>query len=174
MLVGARQLGKIIQCSRCKRYLRVGLQFLLVDKSLAPNLTVQCQCAHFVVAKPESSGKRVRCPVCKRYLMLPEPVMKFDSPGCLRVPRKALKKQLKQPTQQRERPAKEMSRLELAAHAGRINLRPGEHICTNLRCGALLKAGTIVCPECGTNHVSGERYEPLGPQEDPKGVWKQV
>ncbi|MFO8009110.1 MAG: hypothetical protein R6V05_15400 [Candidatus Brocadiia bacterium] len=174
LTVEADALGRIMRCPRCDRYLRPGLQFLLVDERKAPNLTVQCECGHFVVAERGRAGKRVQCPVCKQKLVMPQAVVKHDSPGAVRVPRRALERQLRRVASRPERRSKEMTRLESAAHAGRITLRPGEHICVNLECGALMKAGAIVCPKCGTNRITGERYESPGPEADPEGRWKQV
>jgi hypothetical protein len=174
LLFDANLLGRIVPCPHCGRYLRPALHFLLVDTSLAPNLTVQCSCGHFVVEEPERAGKRARCPVCKKHMIMPQPVVKFDSPGCVKVPRKVLEKQLRRVQRRRERAPKEMTRLESAAHAGRISLRPGEHICVNMECGALLKAGANVCPRCGTNRLTGQRYEGVGPAGDPEGEWREV
>ncbi len=174
LVIDADALGRTIRCPNCERYLRPGLQFVLVDEGRAPNLTVQCKCGHFVVTEPGRKGKRVRCPVCKQKLVMPQAVVKYDSPGAVRVPRKALERQLRRVRRRTERPSKEITRLESAAHAGRITLRPGEHICVNLECGALMRAGAIVCPKCGTNRITGERYEGPGPEGDPEGKWKQV
>ncbi len=174
LLVEGNLLGRIFRCPHCDRYVRPSLHFVLADRALAPNLTVQCACGHFVVAEADRVGKKARCTVCKRTLILPQPVVKFDSPGFVRVPKKALERQLRKVQNPRERSSKEMTRLESASHAGRISLRPGEHICPNTECGALMRAGAEVCAECGTNRITGMRYEADGPEGDPVGKWKQV
>ncbi len=167
-------LGHVIPCPHCGRYLRPALQFLLVDQSLAPNLTVQCTCGRFLVDSPDKVGKRVRCKMCKSHLMMPQPVVKFNREGIVRVPRKVLQNQLTRAQQRQERAPKELTRLESAAHRGRITLGPGEHICANPECGALLRPNAIVCHRCGVNRLSGQRYHGKGPDEDPVGDWREV
>ncbi|MFW6189358.1 MAG: hypothetical protein ACOC7T_02905 [Planctomycetota bacterium] len=167
-------LGRIVPCRHCGRYLRPALQFLLLEQELAPNLTVQCTCGHFVVAEPKRGGKRVKCPCCEKELVMPHPVMKFGSGGVIRVPRRALEKQLQRRKSSKQSKSAEVTRLEQAARSGRVSLRPGEHLCVNPDCGALLGPGANVCPKCGTNRLTGERYEGPGPESDPQGSWEQV
>jgi RNase P subunit RPR2 len=174
LTIEARLLGRIMKCASCGRYLRPALQFLLVDKDRAPNLTVQCGCGHFVVEKPGRAGKRSRCPVCKGHLIMPQPVVKFGSEGVIRVPRKVLENQLRRVGAPSDRHSKEVTRLETAAQRGRISLRPGEHICVNPECGALLSPGANVCAKCGTNRLTGQLYEGPGPEKDPMGKWREV
>ena len=174
LMLEPRLLGRIIPCPHCGRYLRPALQFLLVDKALAPNLTVQCSCGHFLVEKVNRIGKRTRCPVCKGHLMLPQPVVKFGSDGVIRVPRKVLENQLHGASTRQARKSKEVTRLETAATRGRISLRPGEHICVNPGCGSLMSPGANVCTKCGTNRLTGEAYVGPGPSKDPRGKWKEV
>jgi len=169
----ARLLGQIISCPHCARYLRPALQFLMADKEAAPNLTAQCTCGHFIVEETGTGGKRARCKVCKNHLILPRPVVKLDAEPFVRVPRKALESQLKRGQEGRRREG-EMTKLESAGHTGRISLRPGEHICVNMHCGALLPMRANVCAKCGTNRLTGERYEARGPAGDPVGQWEQV
>ncbi len=171
----AHRLGKILSCPHCRRYLRPALQFLLVDRSVAPNLTVQCTyCGRFIVEEPDKVGKRVRCSGCKRHLIMPKPVVKFDTEGYVRVSRKVLENQLRKVRSQWAPPEAGMRKLESAAHAGRISLRPGEHICANEACGALLPAGANVCAKCGTNRLTGDHYIGPGPEGDPVGKWREV
>jgi len=170
----AHLLGRIIPCRHCGRYLRPALHFLLIDTSIAPNLTVQCTCGRFVVESASKVGKRVRCDACKRYLMMPQPVVKFNTEGVVRVPRRVLYNQLAKVQRRQERAGKEMTRLESAGHRGRITLGPGEHICVNLKCGALMRAHAIVCPKCGTNRFTGKKYEGVGPAGDPRGEWSEA
>ena len=164
-------LGRIIPCRHCGRYLRPALQFLLVDSALAPNLTAQCTCGHFIVESPNKAGKRARCKVCKSHFIMPEPATKYGVEQVVRVPRKVLQSRMKRDRASRGRAPKGMSRLNSAAHAGRISLGPGEHICVNEECGALLGVRANVCPRCGTNRLTGQYYEPRGPSADPKGKW---
>jgi hypothetical protein len=145
-----------------------------MDREIAPNLTVQCKCGHFVVQPPGSTGKRAQCAVCKRHLMMPQPVIKFGSPGVLRVPKKVLHNQLRKSKQRKKKASKVGTAVERAGHTGRITLRPGEHICVNLSCGALLPPEANVCPKCGTNRRTGRLYSGPGPDGDPVGKWKQV
>jgi hypothetical protein len=174
LTIEARLLSRIFPCPSCGRYLRPALHFLLVDKELAPNLTVQCGCGHFVVEKANRTGKRARCAVCKGNLMMPQPVVKFGSDGVIRVPRKVLENQLRRVGSRSEQRSKDITRLETAAQRGRISLRPGEHICVNADCGALLSPGANVCTKCGTNRLTGEAYVGPGPAKDPQGRWKEV
>jgi len=173
LTIEAALLGRVIPCPHCRRYLRPALQFILADKSLAPNLTVQCSCGHFVVEKANRVGKRARCRVCKGHLIMPQPVVKFGADSVVRVPRKVLENQLRRAGARPSQEDKDVTRLEAAAHAGRIGLRPGEHICVNEECGALLSPGANVCPKCGTNRLTGQAYVGAGPEKDPTGKWKE-
>lgn len=167
-------LGKIIPCPHCGRYLRPALQFLLVDKSVAPNLTVQCTCGRFIVESPDKVGKRVRCNACKKHLVMPQPVVKFGAEPYVRVPRKVLQDQLREVRKKWGPEPAGMDTSESAAPAGRVRLRPGEHICVNADCGALLRARANVCPRCGTNRLTGECYAGPGPGADPVGKWREI
>ncbi len=174
--VQAQLLGRIIPCRHCGRHLRPALQFLMVDREFAPNLTVQCTCGHFIVGRADRSGRRAKCAVCSKEVILPQPVMRPARGVASRVPKRVLENQLLRV--RRRRPAggksQEITRLETAARSGRVDLRPGEHICLNPECGALLGPGASVCPRCGTNRMTGERYEGPGPDADPVSEWKQV
>ncbi len=167
-------LGRSFPCPHCRTLLRPALQFLLVDQKHAPNLTVQCTCGHFVVKRATDVGQRAECAVCGRHLILPQPVIKFNTNGVVRVRRKVLENQLRKAKMQRQRSPKEMTRLEIASHHGRITLRPGEHICMNMNCGALLGPSSIICCKCGTNRLTSRAYHGPGPDGDPKSAWKQV
>ncbi len=167
-------MGRIIPCRHCGRYLRPALQFLMADQDYAPNITAQCTCGHFVVAPADAAGKRARCKVCRTHLIMPRPVMKFDTEPFVRVPRKVLQSSLRRDEGARDRASEEMGRLKTAAHAGRITLGPGQRICVNPDCGALLPMRAGVCPKCGTNRITGERYEGPGPEADPSGRWHEV
>jgi len=170
----AQKLGRIIRCPHCQRYIRPALQFLLIDQALAPNLTVQCNCGRFVVTEARRAGKTVRCPGCRSHLKLPAPAIKFGAERVVRVPRKVLERQLRQVLKKPlPRPLLRPG-MRGAAHLGRITLHPGEHICINEDCGALLRAGANVCPRCGTNRLTGEAYKGAGPEADPVGKWKQL
>lgn len=168
-------LGRIIPCRHCGRYLRPALQFMMAEREVAPNLTAQCTtCGHFIVEDVGRIGRRIRCKVCKSQLVMPQPVVKFDTARFVRVPRKALQANVKKAPTEFSQTRIEMARLRSAAHAGRISLRPGEHICVNPHCGALLGVRAIVCPKCATNRLTGERYEGPGPAGDPVGTWREV
>ncbi len=168
-------LGQVMACPYCGRYLRPALQFLFADQSLAPNLTAQCTCGHFIVEDISQAGKPARCKVCKSHFLLPGPVVKFNVDALVRVPRKALRGQPKrvEAERQKDRAPAEVTRLQTATHAGRISLHPGEHICVNPECGALLGVRANVCPKCGTNRLTGERYDAAGPAQDPAGEWEE-
>lgn len=167
-------LGRIFPCPHCGRRLRPALQFLLVEKSLAPNLTAQCTCGHFIVTDASKAGKRVRCAVCRAHLLMPQPVVTTSGVPVMRVPRKVLRDRMRRARVEKQREPAQMARLRSATHSGRISLRPGEHICVNPDCGALLSVRANVCPKCGTNRVSGRRYSGPGPEADPVGRWEQV
>lgn len=174
MLLDPELVGRIITCRACGRYLRVSLRFLLMAQGSAPNLTVQCTCGHFLVEPASSVGKRCQCKVCKRYLMMPQPVFKPDAQGPMRITRNVLKKRLRQTGPPMRSAPRQLTRLESAAHSGRIRLRPGEHICVNRECGALMPAGANVCSKCGTNRLTGQAYEGPGPAGDPRPKWQRV
>ena len=167
-------LGRAFRCPHCRRYLRPSLQFLLVDRKLAPNLTAQCTCGHFIVEEAAHVGKHVRCDTCRMHLLMPQPVISVGVARVARVPRKVLCDRMKRSLQGRQRVTAEMERLHSATHAGRISLRPGESICVNPGCGALLSLRANVCPKCGTNRITGLRYSGPGPAGDPIGKWQQV
>jgi hypothetical protein len=168
-----QRLGMTTQCQECKRYLRPALQFLLVDRADAHNLTAQCACGHFIVDAPDRTGKRSRCKVCRSHLIMPQPVVKFTTDTIVRVPRKALQRRMKRAQVGRQRAPVEMPRLKSAAHTGRVTLRPGEHICINDDCGALLGVRANVCPRCATNRLTGAAYIGPGPDRDPLGHWQE-
>jgi len=170
--VRPEQMGKSVRCPECRRYLRPALHYLLVDPEFAPNLTVQCICGRFVVQKPSKVGKTVVCPACKQRLRLPEPVYREDSGGVIRVPPAVLKKQRRRFDERMRGRDEKLGRLRSAFHAGTIRLRPGENICVNPDCDALLPAGANVCMRCGTNFTTGLYYEGPGPEADPVGRWK--
>jgi hypothetical protein len=170
----AQLLGRIIPCPYCNRYLRPALQFLMADRSRAPNLTAQCPCGHFVVEDVHGVGRRARCKVCKSHLVMPQPVVQFGVDPFVRVPPRALQDGMKRMGAGPQHQPRKMLRLRSAAHSGRISLRPGEYICVNENCGALLGVRVNVCPKCGTNRITGERYEGPGPAGDPKGQWRQL
>jgi hypothetical protein len=164
-------LGRIISCPHCSRPLRAALQFLLVECESAPNLTAQCKCGHFIVAEADNAGKRARCKVCKSHLMLPAPAVRPGAGPVVRVPKRVLHERMKRVQTTRERVPEELVRLQSASHSGRISLRPGEHICVNPECGALLSVGANVCAKCGTNRLTGVAYRGGGPDDDPLGDW---
>ena len=165
-------LGRVVQCPHCRSYLRAALQFLLMDRSRAPNLTAQCVCGHFIVADADKVGKPARCKVCKNHLMMPQPAVRSGVDPVVRVPRKVLESRMARQQVGQRAPAG-MVRLQSAAHSGRISLRPGEHICVYPECGALLSARANVCPKCGTNRLTGQVYMGLGPAADPLGRWEE-
>ena len=167
-------LGHVLRCPHCRRYLRPALQFLLLDKALAPNLTAQCTCGHFIVEDVSKAGKRVRCSVCRTHLLMPQPAANPGGQRVARVPRRILRERMRKTHLERQRVPAEMARLRSATHSGRITLRPGEHICVNPECGALLAMRANVCPKCGTNRITGRRYVGPGPGSDPLGTWEQV
>ncbi|MHC4480244.1 MAG: hypothetical protein ACYS8K_01995 [Planctomycetota bacterium] len=170
----AQLLGRIISCPHCGRYMRPALQFLMADESLAPNLTAPCPCGHFIVERVDKAGGHARCKVCKSHLVMPQPVVKFGVDPLVRVPAKMLQSGMKRGENGRRRATREMTKLRSAAHAGRISLRPGENICVNVDCGALLGVRANVCPKCGTNRLTGSRYKSSGPAADPAGRWRKV
>jgi hypothetical protein len=167
-------LGRVFRCPHCGRYLRPALQFLLVDREIAPNLTAQCTCGHFIVEDPSRAGKRIRCKACRMHLLMPHPVVSVGVEPVARVSRKVLRDRMRRSDMERQRVPAEMERLQHATHAGRVSLRPGESICVNPGCGALLSLRANVCSKCGTNRITGRRYTGPGPAGDPTGRWQQV
>jgi len=170
-------LGRAFPCPHCHILLRPSLQFLLIDQKRAPNLTVQCTtCGHFVIKQATDVGQRAECRVCGGHLILPQPVIKFNTDGVVRIRRKMLENQLRKAKMQKQRSSKEMTRLESASqsHHGRITLRPGEHICVNVNCGALQGPSSIICCKCGTNRLTARAYHSPGPDADPRAAWKRV
>jgi hypothetical protein len=168
-------LGRIVPCPQCRRCLRVGLQFLLVEESLAPNITVICRCGRFIVESPRMIGKPVKCKVCGQQFMLPEPVDRPSLAPVVRVPPRALQKHLHsaQGTIAKHADPSE-SQLYTAARSGRITLRPGQQFCANPKCSAMLPSGGNVCPYCGTNVKTKTHHVGSGPEADPVGKWKPL
>jgi DNA-directed RNA polymerase subunit RPC12/RpoP len=174
-------LGRVFECPYCKRHLRVGLQFLLVDERLAPNLAAICTCGRFIVEEADRAGKRVKCKMCGQQMILPKPVEREGSPPVVRVPPSVLRKQVARVRGEKpagaSAPAEaggQISRLQKAGHSGRISLRPGQEVCKNPKCSIPLPLGALVCARCGVNLKTGVRYEGLGPEHEPMGRWKRV
>jgi hypothetical protein len=170
------QLGESMHCAACDRWLRPALRFFYMERDLAPNLTAFCPCGYFVVAPPDASGKPARCKVCGQPLIMPQPAMKVDVPPVRTVKKTVLMEKMRQLQHQKKTRRKRKPRgpVEPAPDVGRITLRPGEAICVNLSCGALLPAKANVCPKCGTNRRTSRLYTGPGPEGDPVGKWKQV
>jgi len=169
-------LGRVFPCAHCGRYLRPALQFFLMERSIAPNLTALCTCGRFIVERVDRAGKVGRCKVCGRRVTLPLPVERSDGRRAVRVPRKALEAQLKRVRGRRQAAGTRgtISRLRRAGHRGLVSLRPGQEVCSNPRCSIPLPPGGNVCPRCGFNIRSGERYGGVGPERDPRGKWKRM
>ncbi len=168
----AQLLSKVIVCPYCGRYVRVALRFLLIDQSFAPNLTVQCGCGRFIVESPDRAGKPVRCAACKRSLVMPRPVMRSDSDGVVRVPRRILQNQLEKIRKKWQEDARGIGGPRMAPGVARPALGAGEHACLNEECANRLPPGANVCARCGTNRLTGDDYVGPGPAADPLGKWK--
>jgi len=167
------KLGKLVSCPNCSRYLRPALHFAMVEPAMADNMTVLCTCGRLVSTKPSKVGKTATCKACKQRLALPNYVYRYSENGVVPISPKSLKKRMGQSSSdERKEEEGALGRLATAAQAGRITLRPGENICSNPKCGALLAPGALVCPKCGTNFLTGSRYTGAGPEEDPHGKWK--
>ena len=167
-------LGHAFRCPHCDRCVRVGLQFLLVDRELAHNITVLCTCGRFIVGDRQAAGKIAKCAACGQQVTLPEPVERQTDQRVVRVSPRALERQLKRMHGRLMRGSGDVGRLRTAGHWGRVNLRPGQEVCVNHNCGAPLPAGAKVCPACGTNVKTGVHYQGPGPDGDPRGKWKRV
>ncbi|MFW5922780.1 MAG: hypothetical protein ACOCSQ_00190 [Planctomycetota bacterium] len=164
-------LGRIFPCPYCGRYLRPGLQFVMINKESAPNLTAVCTCGRFVVAGPTKTGKKVKCQMCGRRVVLPEPVGKHRG-HLYRISSRVLEKQLRRVRSRQEgRKGASRSRSR-AARRGRFSLKPGQKVCPNPECRMPLPQGANICPSCALNIRTGERYQPEGPGEDPVGSWQ--
>jgi len=164
-------LGRVLSCPHCGRRLRVALRFLLMAGEMAPNITIQCTCGRFIIESTNKAGKRVTCGVCGQRFVLPKPVLREGHGKVVRVPQATLRRQLR--TVQREPQVElgEPERLERAVWAGNVSLKPGESVCVNPHCGALLPGGANVCARCGTNVRTGRSCKAPGPRADPRGRW---
>jgi len=165
-------LGRIIPCPHCRRYVRPSLHFVLVEPRLARNLTVQCTCGRFVVGKTTRIGKTATCEACRQRLVMPQPTVRENGDSIIRIPPSALKAQLRRSSKALDRYRSKLVRLRSAANGGRVRVRPGENICVNPDCGAVLRPGANVCTACGTNLITGRYYRGVGPGGDPSGKWK--
>ena len=173
LTLSPEKLGKLIACPNCGRYLRPALHFAMMEPPLAENLTVLCTCGRLVVTKPSKVGKTATCRACKQRLALPNYVYRASENGVVPISPRTLKRRMGQSSsEERQQDEGALGRLATAAQAGRIRLRPGENICSNPKCGALLAPGAIVCPKCGTNFLTGSSYTGAGPEDDPVGKWK--
>jgi len=171
--VPADRLGRLVRCPNCHRYLRPALHFAMMEPALADNLTVLCTCGRLVVTKPSRVGKTVTCRGCKQKLALPNYVYRAGKGGLMPIAPRTLKRRMGRSSSEERKPEDSpLSRLSTAAQAGKITLRPGENICSNPKCGALLPPGAMVCPKCGTNFLTGTVYSGAGPADDPVGKWK--
>lgn len=105
---------------------------------------------------------------------MPQPVIRFNSDGCVRVPRRVLQNQLQKIRKKWQRDARGVGGPRMTPGVGRPALRAGEHACLNEECAARLPPGANVCAMCGTNRLTGEDYVGPGPAGDPVGKWKMV
>ena len=175
-------LGRVFHCPTCKRNLRLGLQFLLVDQQYAPNLAAVCTCGRFIVETADKAGKKVKCKMCGQQMVLPKPVDRKEAAVVIRVPASVLRKQIKRVRGERPEAATaaqdggdgEISRMQKAGHKGRISLLSGQQVCVNPKCSIPLPVGANVCARCGVNLKTGVRYEGIGPEEEPVGKWKRL
>ncbi|MFP4027246.1 MAG: hypothetical protein ACLFWL_05595 [Candidatus Brocadiia bacterium] len=179
LLIDPELLGRIFPCPHCGSYLRTGLQFLMVDEALAPNIAAMCTCGRFIVEPPDRAGKTVKCKVCGRRVVLPKPAKGRTKQRVLRIPPRILEKQLSRVLKKGKRQEEggtggQVERLRRAGHSGRISLRPGQKVCVNEDCSIPLPPGANVCPRCGVNATTGEKYEGPGPEADPVGKWKEM
>jgi len=171
LLLDPEILGRMVKCPACRRLLRPALQFLLLDESVAPNITVPCLCGRFIVESLRRAGKQVQCAACGQRLVLPRPADRPNAPPVVRVSPETLKKQLRRPAAA-ARKAPGSSVLKRSAAGKTITLKPGQQACVNENCKALLPLGSVVCPCCGTNIRTGVIYEGIGPSRDPVGKWR--
>ena len=166
-------LGRVFSCTHCGRYLRAGLQFLMADEEIAPNLTGICTCGRFMVERVARVGKVAKCPVCGQRMTLPKAV---DRPGADRVVRVQPGMLVKQLARLRgkRRQRRQPQRIDEIAIEGRVSLRPGQQVCANSQCGCPLPLGANVCARCGVNVKTGVAYLGPGPERDPKAKWKRT
>lgn len=171
VLLDPELLGRIVPCPHCGRLLRAALQFLLVDETIAPNITVPCPCGRFIVAQTSQAGKEVTCRACGRKLTVPRPVERANARRVVRVPPDVLKKQLRRGRAKARGSGGPRSRRGTAGAAKTVSLKPGQQVCANPECGSPLPIGANVCFACGTNVKTGLAYEGRGPEGDPAGKW---
>ncbi len=172
--IAREMLGHIFPCPDCGRNLRISLQFLMLDREVAPNLTAVCTCGRFIVSKTRKAGKKATCKMCGRRVALPKPVEVESGRGPVRLHPKALEKQLRKA---RNRAREEGKKIPGQKRAGRsrpqhFSLKPGQEVCRNPDCKMPLPPGANVCPRCHFNQATGTRYESPGPENDPVGSWK--
>lgn len=172
--IAREMLGHIFPCPDCGRNLRVSLQFLMVDRSVAPNLTAVCTCGRFIVAKVRKAGKKTTCQMCGRRVALPKSVKVESRRGPARIHPKALEKQLKKARSgaKRERQGGRARERPVSSRPGNFSLKPGQEVCRNEDCKMPLPPGANICPRCYLNQATGGRYESPGPENDPVGSWK--
>ncbi len=171
-------MGRILRCPHCRRFLRPGLQFLLVRQDLAPNLTALCTCGRFIVEAPDAAGKTVTCRMCGQRMILPQPTQR---PGAaetvVRISPDALQRQMSRLLGERRRGQPRESLQRLLRTAPRLPYgrpRHRETPCVNPACRMPFRTDANVCPHCGVNRKTGVVYAGPGPDRDPRGRWKPV
>ena len=171
-------LGRSFPCPHCGRYLRPGLQFLMVEQKLAPNLAVMGGGGRVIIGKAKGAGKTVKCKMCGQRVVLPKAIQPKKDRAVIHMPAHVLEKKLNRARKRLKNEQKsgergDVERLRRAGHRGRISLRPGQSVCVNQNCSTPMPPGANICPRCGTNLKTKIRCDAPGPEADPKGKWQQ-
>lgn len=130
-------------------------------------IAVQCgSCRKRFAAKDKLAGRKIKCPQCGRVLTIPKP-----RPG----PEAA--RQATEPPDDyavASPPAGEMGSSTAGTAGGTGRAPDTEPKCAS--CGASLKAGAVLCVQCGYDLRTGKKREVSGPQEPhgPAFPWLNV
>jgi predicted RNA-binding Zn-ribbon protein involved in translation (DUF1610 family) len=130
-------------------------------------IAVQCgSCRKRFAAKENLAGRKVKCPQCGAELTIPKPRLEPEPAPQIT--------DLLDEYETASPPAGETSSATAGTAGGATRVPDTELKCPS--CGASLKAGSVICLECGYNLRTGKKRELAGPQKSDRSTfpWLQV
>lgn len=162
--------GKKVKCPQCKEPLVIpaaGAKAVATSgdakgqgKAVAKSsgkIAVKCKCGQKFAAKPELSGKKVKCPGCKEPIRIPG----GTAAGAKNVPAKVTKKPAKSKAVSTEVSAAPTID-DLFDEVG-FNTEDGSAHRKCPECRASMPDEAIICIDCGYNEKTGKKMETYRP-----------